>query len=124
MLDGQWPSGGCEYCRNIEDAGGYSDRQLHLTIPNQSPPELEYDLTATKVTPQIVEIYFDNVCNMSCLYCWDGFSSKLQQENIRFGRFEAQGVVIDNWANKVANIDKLTDKFWQWMSANGTKIRC
>ena len=124
MLDSQWPSGGCEYCKNIEDAGGYSDRQLHLTIPNQSPPELEHNLTATKVTPQIVEIYFDNVCNMSCIYCWDGFSSKIQQENVRFGPFEKHGVIIDNHAKKVPDIDALTDKFWQWMSENGTKIRC
>jgi pyruvate-formate lyase-activating enzyme len=124
MLDGQWPMGGCEYCRNIEDAGGYSDRQLHSTIPNQSPPELEHDLTAIKVTPQIVEIYFDNVCNMSCLYCWDGFSSKIQQENIRFGPFEKQGIIIDNRAKKVSDINALTDKFWQWMRENGTKIRC
>ena len=124
MLEGQWPDGGCEYCKNIEDSGGYSDRQLHLTIPDQSPLELEHDLSAVNITPQIVEIYFDNVCNMSCLYCWDGFSSKLQQENIRFGRFEAQGVVIDNWANKVDDIDALTDKFWQWMVEYGTKIRC
>jgi wyosine [tRNA(Phe)-imidazoG37] synthetase (radical SAM superfamily) len=31
----------------------------------------------------MIEIYFDNVCNMSCIYCWDGFSSKIQQENIK-----------------------------------------
>jgi len=87
MLNGMWPDG-CEYCKNIEDSGGYSDRMLHLTIPNQSPPELEHDLTATVVTPRIVEIYFDNMCNMSCIYCSDGFSSKIQQENINYGRFD------------------------------------
>ena len=69
MLEGKWPGGGCEYCKNIEDSGHKSDRHLHLTMPDQVPPELEYDLTAVEVTPQIVEIYFDNVCNMSCLYC-------------------------------------------------------
>jgi len=124
MLEGQWPGGGCEHCKNIEDAGGYSDRQLHLTIPDQSPPELEHDLLATVVTPQIVEIYFDNVCNMSCLYCWDGFSSKIQQENLRHGRFEKSGVIIDNRARKVDDIVAITDKFWQWMTQHGQEIRC
>ena len=124
MLDGEWPAGGCEYCKKIEDSGGYSDRLLHLTIPNQTPPELDVDLVATEVTPQIVEIYFDNVCNMSCLYCWDGFSSKIQQENIRHGRFEKQGVIIDNRATKVNDIDALTDKFWQWMTKHAQEIRC
>ena len=124
MLDGKWPGDGCEYCKNIEDAGGYSDRMLHLTIPNQTPPELGTNPEATEVTPQIVEIYFDNTCNMSCIYCWDGFSSKIQQENIRHGRFEKQGVVIENYADKVNNIDALTDRFWQWMEQHAQEIRC
>jgi len=75
------------------------------------------------VTPRIVEIYFDNVCNMSCLYCWDGFSSKIQQENIKYGRFEKTGVIIDNYAQKVPDINALTDKFWQWMNIHSTEIR-
>lgn len=124
MLEGKWPGNGCEYCKNIEQAGGYSDRLLHLTIPNQLPPELEHDLTAVKVTPQIVEVYFDNVCNMSCIYCWDGFSSKIQQENIRFGTFDKQGVVIKNTSNRADDISAMNDKFWQWMTKHGTKVRC
>jgi len=123
MLNSMWPDG-CEYCKNIEDSGGYSDRMLHLTIPNQSPPELEHDLTATVVTPRIVEIYFDNMCNMSCIYCSDGFSSKIQQENIHYGRFEKQGIVIDNRAIKVRDADAISDKFWQWMTRNVQEIRC
>ena len=69
MLDNKWPKGGCEYCKQIENVGGSSDRLFHLAIPNMSPPELDNNPTATSVTPRIVEIYFDNVCNMSCLYC-------------------------------------------------------
>ena len=124
MLYGKWPIGGCEHCKNIEDSGGYSDRLLHLTIPNQSPSELEHDSTAIIVTPKIVEIYFDNVCNMSCLYCWDGFSSKIQQENIHHGRFEKQGVIIDNKSVKVNDIDALTNKLWQWMERHAQEISC
>jgi organic radical activating enzyme len=122
MLDGEWPTGGCEYCRNIEEAGGSSDRLFHLSIPNMSPPELDNDSNATLVTPRIVEIYFDNACNLSCLYCWDGFSSRIQQENVKYGRFEKNNVVIDNRANKVSNIDALTTKFWQWMETHSIDI--
>ena len=114
MLAGQWPKGGCEYCKKIEDAGGSSDRILHLSIPNLSPPELEADINSVEVTPRIVEMYFDNACNMACLYCWDGFSSKIQQENIRFGRFKQQGVVIDNRARRVDDLPGLTQNFWSW----------
>lgn len=123
MLAGQWPSGGCEYCQNIEDQGGSSDRMFHLAIPNLSPPELDIDATAIKVTPRIVEVYFDNVCNMACLYCWDGFSSKIQQENLRFGRFDKQGVVIDNRANRVPDHRALTDAFWSWFRDHSRDVR-
>jgi hypothetical protein len=123
MLEGQWPTGGCEYCKNIETAGGSSDRMFHLAIPDQIPPELTDDPTAIHVTPTIVEVYLDNTCNMSCIYCWDGFSSRIQQENIRFGRFEKQGVVIDNRAEKAKDFDALSEKFWQWMDANYNTLR-
>jgi organic radical activating enzyme len=122
MLNGKWPSGGCEYCEKIESAGGSSDRMFHLAIPDMSPPELENDISAVIVTPRIVEVYFDNICNMSCIYCWDGFSSQIQQENIKHGRFEKFGVVIDNRATKVPDIVALTNKFWDWMANHGSEV--
>ena len=122
MLQGQWPTGGCEYCQKLEQTGGQSDRQFHLQIPNQTPVELLTDPTAVNVTPRIVEVYFDNICNMSCIYCWDGFSSKIQQENSQFGSFENQGIVLKNVAKKTANLEQLTDKFWQWMQQHATEL--
>jgi hypothetical protein len=89
-----------------------------------SPPELGNNPLAIEITPTILEIYFDNICNMSCVYCWDGFSSKIQQENVRHGRFEKSGVIIDNRATKVNDIAAITDKFWQWMTQHGQEIRC
>jgi organic radical activating enzyme len=123
MLQGQWPSGGCEYCKNIEQAGGTSDRMFQLQIPNLVPKELEVDPTAIEVTPKIVEVYLDNVCNMSCIYCWDGFSSKIQAENNKFGKFEKDGLIIENYATKIKNFDAMSAKFWEWMSKNYSELR-
>lgn len=123
MLDGQWPKGGCEYCKNIEDAGGTSDRLFQLTIPDQYPPELDTDLKALSVTPRIVEISFDNVCNQSCLYCYDGFSSQIQHENNKHGRFEKYGIVIENRAKHVDNLELITEKFWDWLRNNVGTLR-
>jgi len=123
MLKGQWPTGGCEYCEKIETAGGSSDRKFHLAIPNMSPPELDTDVTAVEVTPRIVEVYFDNTCNMSCIYCWDGFSSQIQQENIRFGRFEKDGMVIENRSTRHPDVAGMTEKFWDWLDANYATTR-
>jgi hypothetical protein len=117
MLKGKWPSGGCEYCQQIEQAGGTSDRQTHLQIPNLVPVELEQNPVAIKVTPKILEIYFNNVCNLACVYCWDGFSSKIERENQKFGRFESDGVVIDNMSAR-ADLPGITEAFWNWFGIN------
>jgi hypothetical protein len=117
MLQGKWPQGGCEYCQQIEQAGGASDRQLHLQIPNLVPVELEEDSTAVKVSPKILEIYFNNTCNLACVYCWDGFSSKIEQENRKFGDFVQSGVVIKNTSSR-ADLKGLTAAFWSWFGDN------
>ena len=118
MLDGQWPTGGCEYCRNIEQAGGKSDRQFQIEIPNLVPPELDNDLTAVEVTPRIVEVYLDNVCNMSCIYCEDKFSSRIQQENVRHGEYKHNTLEIKNTSSRITEFEQMSQKFWQWMKDN------
>jgi organic radical activating enzyme len=123
MLDGKWPTSGCEYCQSIEQAGGSSDRQFHLTIPNMSPPELEENSNAVIVSPTILEIFFDNTCNLKCVYCNNGNSSSIQHENEKFGRFEQRGTVIDNYVVKVTDIDALTDRLWEWMRCNGHTLK-
>ena len=118
MLAGEWPTGGCEYCKNMENVGGISDRMMHLHIPNLTPPELDSDLTEVNVTPRIVEVYLDNVCNMSCVYCNDGFSSRIQKENQKYGRFESDGVIIENLNPPHPQKEQLKISFWKWMENN------
>ena len=122
MLEGKWPTGGCEYCKNIEESGGSSDRMMHLTIPNLTPKELDNNPIATTVTPKILEIYFDNVCNMSCIYCWNGFSSKIEQENVKFGPFSKHGVEICNSESKSAQFKELGEALWAWMETNAHEL--
>lgn len=117
MLQGKWPQGGCEYCQQLEQVGNTSDRQMHLQIPNLVPPELDNNINAVEVSPRILEIYFNNTCNLSCVYCYDGFSSKIEQENIKFGEFNHRGVVIKNTSNK-ADGEGLTKAFWSWFAIN------
>jgi organic radical activating enzyme len=123
MLAGNWPKGGCDYCEKIESAGGSSDRMLHLAIPDLTPPELDTDPTAIRVTPRIVEVYFDNTCNLQCVYCHDGFSSRIQQENVRFGTFESNGVVIGNTHQRHPEQQQLTEELWTWLDANYATVR-
>ena len=125
MLAGQWPQGGCEYCSKIENAGGSSDRQYHLTIPNLTPPELDFDPVATVVTPQIVEVFINNICNLSCVYCRPQNSSQIENENAKFGDFQSNGVKINNLFHIESADQQLTyfKKFCNWLEKNSSTLK-
>jgi len=124
MLKGEWPESNCAYCRNIEQAGGFSDRMRQLTVPNLVPPELAADTTATEVqiSPTILEVYFSNACNMGCLYCNpDGaLSSVIATENIKFGKFKNKGVELEAITSQYSG---LLPEFWKWFPEGFTKLR-
>lgn len=110
MLQGQWPEQGCGYCQAIESAHGQSDRITNLDFPGiHSPPELDTNPTATHVTPRMLEVYFDNTCNLKCLYCGPHFSSLWDAENIRYGKPAF---------NKSPNIEQNKEKLFTWLKEN------
>jgi len=118
MLEGKWPTGGCEYCQQIENAGGWSDRQHNLDIRGLTPPELESDPTAISVTPRIVEIFAQNTCNLSCIYCNGNLSSKIQQENIKHGEFNQGNVRIPIITIPTVAAEEYLDRFLSWLEKN------
>ena len=122
MLQSQWPSNSCAYCKDIEEQGGHSDRFRHLSIPNMSPPELDSDTNATRVSPTILEVYFDNTCNLACLYCIPSLSSKINQENQQFGDFNSLGVNLVA-VSKNPHHNVLVEKFWLWMHSNSHQLK-
>lgn len=123
MLKGQWPQGGCEYCRDIESAGGWSDRQHNLDIRGLTPPELEQDPTATSVSPRIVEIFAQNTCNLSCIYCNANLSSKIEQENIKHGEFVGNGFRIPITNTPTMAAQEYLDRFIAWIEKNIQQLR-
>jgi len=129
MLDGKWPSSdnnkydenACGYCRKIEDSGGLSDRQYQLTIPNLVPPELENDPNAIFVSPTILEVFFNNKCNLACNYCGGNLSSKIEAENKKWGYFKKGEVQIS--PNKESFTKKLIPEFWKWFEKNSHTLK-
>jgi MoaA/NifB/PqqE/SkfB family radical SAM enzyme len=114
MLQGQWPEKGCDYCKDIEAAGGQSDRITNLNFPGiHAPPELDQDPVAVHVTPRILEVYFDNTCNLKCLYCGPYFSSLWDAENIKHG---------DPAFIKSANLESNKQKLFEWLKHNGHNL--
>lgn len=120
MLKGQWPETSCGYCKNIEVAGGTSDRMLQLGIPNLAPPELEFDLNAVKVSPTILEIFFNNTCNLGCVYCSPDLSSTIANENKKFGDFSERGVELISVEKHYKN---LVPHFWKWFETGFSTLK-
>jgi len=123
MLRGEWPERGCEYCQNIELAGGQSDRITNLDFPGMyAPPELEHKADAINVTPRILEVYFDNTCDLKCLYCNSGFSSLWAAENQKHGEFRRGDLLIRSNFQKSANIENNKKKIFSWLEQNGHNL--
>lgn len=123
MLRGEWPGEGCEYCRDVEQTGGTSDRMMYLKQP-WSPPELHESPTATNVTPRLVEVFINNTCNLKCVYCSPGLSSSIAKENDQFGEFTDPRPGRDHlmiWKGDRQMIDTRTDyvdAFFAWLEEN------
>lgn len=125
MLDGHWPDHECRYCKNMEDIGGYSDRILQLEKledPGLVPPELWSDPTALSVTPTMLEVYFQNTCNMKCVYCRPDQSSQWEQELRKFGPMQTRSFKIPEVAPKNIYQKRLQD-FWKWLEKNYFHLR-
>lgn len=120
MLEGRWPQDSCSYCRDIETAGGFSDRQRHLDIPDLSPVELDTDPTATSVTPTILEVFFNSTCNLSCVYCTPTLSSSINAENLKHGEFRELGVELVPFKGQYRD---LVPYFWDWFPDNFKHLR-
>jgi len=120
MLKGEWPGNGCEHCKHIEQAGGNSDRTIHLEMEGTTaPPELDNDLKAVNVTPRQLEVYWGNTCNLKCIYCAAHYSSKIHQEEKRFGPFNTDGVILDaNQWRMYDRIEEATEKLFVWFENN------
>jgi organic radical activating enzyme len=124
MLNGEWPEKGCDYCKSIEIAGGQSDRITNLDLHGQHAPlELSSDPTAISVTPRTLEVYFDNTCNLKCLYCKPQFSSLWDAENKKYGDFKVDGeIVIRNEFDKSPNIESNKLKLFEWLKLNSKHL--
>lgn len=116
LLEGvQDPS--CDYCWQVENQGGVSDRQGYLDNFDYNT----FELYQQPREPSTVEVNLGNECNFQCTYCGPQFSSKWQQEQstnpIKFKTdiqhyrlVKKQDELIDNnlrFLNKYQELDTL-----------------
>ena len=120
MLNAEWPGRGCEHCRDQESFSDFSDRKHWLSnIENQRyvPRELYKNPNLTSVVPTMVEIYFNNKCNLKCLYCGPFLSSAWALENEQFGIADSdRGVDAETYKHKLK-------EFYLWMENHYQNLR-
>lgn len=121
MLKGQWPGYGCDYCKNIEKAGGVSDRNdfNNIVTEQEVPIEVFSDPTRTELTPTLIEIYFSNLCNMSCIYCDGNYSTTWNDEERRFNGYSTNPEFFERYT--VFDQDRyrnLVEKMFSWLDRN------
>jgi len=122
MLEGQWPTNkGCQYCQSVEKAGGKSERMAYVNDLDMVPKELIDNPNEINVTPRILEVYFNNICNLKCLYCSPVNSSLIEKEYYKFG--PVPGNIWDLAPIKEKNNDEYIAKFWEWMKENSNHLR-
>jgi hypothetical protein len=126
MLNGKWPGHGCEHCKTIEEAGGESERITNIDFPGLLyPKELDENPNEVNVTPTQLEIYFSNTCNLKCIYCNSRFSSTIDAENAKFGKFSykdvqtfEKNVYLPGKIEVADNMKELSDRLFDWLEDN------
>jgi hypothetical protein len=84
-----------------------------------APHELETDPTATHVSPRLLEVYFDNTCNLKCVYCGPFFSTSWNAENTKFGTIKLHGQTAFEKFNKSPNLEANKVRLFNWLKING-----
>jgi len=112
MLAGRWPTG-CYVCKQVEDLGSTSDRHLHNKFQHLVPQELKNNPNIVEIKPTVLEVYFRNTCNMSCIYCSPRLSSKFMSELNKYGEFDNDGVVIKKSNYNEDNYSEILSHFWK-----------
>ncbi|MGZ3692225.1 MAG: twitch domain-containing radical SAM protein [Pseudobdellovibrio sp.] len=125
MLEGQRPKE-CQYCWNIEDLNKnfISDRMLHSSeYWNEADFEKIKNLPWQKnINPRQIEVSFDNVCQMKCVYCNPAVSSKWLEEIKTYGGYKTSKLFNELSAEEIQQ--KISQRaspdnayvraFWKW----------
>lgn len=73
ILENKWHKD-CSMCKRAEEQSGSSQRTFSIRDPNFERGKLITDYTHYKL--EGIDIRWSNTCNLSCVYCFSGASSK------------------------------------------------
>lgn len=112
----------CQYCWDIENTGGLSDRHIKSS-EDWSFPFLNHMATETKrAIPTYLEVAFDNICNLKCMYCSPVYSSSWHREILNHGPYPTsrrfnnliQPRIQGTNSLEESRADVYRNAFWRW----------
>jgi hypothetical protein len=125
MVEGKRPQE-CNYCWNIENTNGISDRVLKSKydtpldklneLVNTDPEQLY----TKNFNPTYIEISFDYTCNLKCAYCGPTISSAWHQEILEHGGYPTTipHYDLESYKSKLPILKRdhnpYVDAFWKW----------
>lgn len=100
-------------CKTCWDSESKNVRSCRLPEPYYKMhrdrfPEITNDLTPM---PTMIEIAFNNTCDLKCIYCSSAFSSQWETEDKKFNIISKQQPVA---------LEGFEDIFWQWLAQDGS----
>jgi organic radical activating enzyme len=100
----------CQRCWSSESKNVRSCRlpEPYYKMHRDRFPEITNDLTPM---PTMIEIAFNNTCDLKCIYCSSTFSSQWQTEDKKFNIVSKQQAVAP---------EGFEDIFWQWLEQDGS----
>ena len=115
MLDSKWPSG-CLSCKSMEDSGAVSNRIIHNIHWGGVANIEESKSTVSKV--DVLELYFDNTCNFSCIYCTPMLSNTWNKELKKFGPMPIGEKFVKSIDLDQGSYQRRLKLLWEWLPKN------
>jgi organic radical activating enzyme len=117
MLDGKRHTE-CNFCWNIEDLGGISDR-LNMSSSDWTSEgfeKIDKQDSNQKIAPTYVEVSFSNTCNFKCSYCSPSASSRWYKEIKEEGAYDVREPAFSYLPRQFAEEENpYIEAWWKWL---------
>lgn len=120
FLENKWPEN-CKRCQYIENLGGFSkrmDENINWSEKYEHLIDLTNDDGSVPYDPPHIDVRTGMICNLKCIHCGTGASSKWQEDKEIIGKYS--NVEEYNIDNKWIEND---DEFWNHLRSKMDKIK-
>jgi len=105
----------CQKCFVQEDLGCASKRLKENKHHNFDIDQITRSTVGGKITtlPKIIDLRVGNICNLKCVHCWTGNSSKWYEDSLLLNKYEnlSSNPIDNNWISNQGNV-------WEYIKEN------